>query len=59
MDDDDAEQHTSEYAWEQNFDRTWEKVTIAPDGTLLPPADIRDAFAAGPGDFEFGDAYGH
>ena len=34
MDDDDAEQHTSEYAWEQNFDRTWEKVTVAPDGTL-------------------------
>ena len=32
--DDDPAEHPSEYAWEQNFERTWEKVTVAPDGTL-------------------------
>ena len=31
---DEPTEHPSEYAWEQNFERTWEKVTVAPDGTL-------------------------
>ena len=34
VEDEGPPEHPSEYAWEQNFERTWERVTVAPDGTL-------------------------